>query len=120
LGESESDMKEGYLDLEEYIRLGEPDKKEKASIWRTAIGLQAVVVLGGNATGPSKCNDRTSTELRLKDALVLMPTEGGKSIYFQIAALMIEDTAIVVSPLISLMKKRNKERGVKDEIDGIR
>ena len=35
-------MKEGYLDFEEYIRQGEPDKKEKASIWRTAIGLQAV------------------------------------------------------------------------------
>ena len=35
-------MKEGYLVFEEYIRQGEPDKKEKASIWRTAIGLQAV------------------------------------------------------------------------------
>ena len=35
-------MKEGYLDFEEYIRQGEPDKKEKAFIWRTAIGLQAV------------------------------------------------------------------------------
>lgn len=35
-------MKEGYLDFEEYIRQGEPDKKEKAAIWRTAIGLQAV------------------------------------------------------------------------------
>ena len=35
-------MKEGYLDFEEYIRQGEPDKKAKASIWRTAIGLQAV------------------------------------------------------------------------------
>lgn len=35
-------MKEGYLDFEEYIQQGEPDKKEKASIWRTAIGLQAV------------------------------------------------------------------------------
>ncbi|MBQ6747432.1 MAG: Fic family protein [Bacteroidaceae bacterium] len=35
-------MKEGYLDFEEYIRQGEPDKKEKASIWQTAIGLQAV------------------------------------------------------------------------------
>ena len=33
-------MKEGYLDFEEYIRQGEPDKKEKASIWRTAIGLE--------------------------------------------------------------------------------
>ena len=35
-------MKEGYLDFDVYIRQGEPDKKEKASIWRTAIGLQAV------------------------------------------------------------------------------
>ena len=35
-------MKEGYLDFDEYIRQGEPDKKEKASIWQTAIGLQAV------------------------------------------------------------------------------
>ena len=35
-------MKEGYLDFDAYIRQGEPDKKEKASIWRTDIGLQAV------------------------------------------------------------------------------
>ena len=35
-------MKEGYLDFDVYIRQGEPDKREKASIWRTAIGLQAV------------------------------------------------------------------------------
>ena len=31
-----------YLDFDEYIRQGEPDKREKASIWQTAIGLQAV------------------------------------------------------------------------------
>ena len=34
--------KELYLDFDEYIRQGEPSQKEKASIWQTAIGLQAV------------------------------------------------------------------------------
>ena len=64
----------------------------------------------------SRQEDKISSALEGKDVLAILPTGGGKSVCFQVPAMMREGVAIVVTPLIALMKDQVQnlnDKGIK-------
>jgi ATP-dependent DNA helicase RecQ len=80
--------------------------------------LQTLNHFWGHQQFRSQQSEIINTVLNQKDAIVLLPTGGGKSLCYQLPALLLEGTSIVVSPLLALMKDQVaqlKNRGIEAE-----
>ncbi len=85
---------------------GQTDTTERSTLpGETRARLRAVLSdVWGYSTFRPLQEQAMAAVLERRDSLVVMPTGGGKSLCFQAPALLREGTAIVISPLISLMR----------------
>ncbi|MCK7559202.1 DEAD/DEAH box helicase [Chitinophaga sedimenti] len=82
----------------------------KVSVFLSRFGFtcfHTTKILGYDQFRPLQ-EDIVNSVLNGHDTLALLPTGGGKSICFQVPAMMLDGICLVVTPLIALMKDRYK------------
>ena len=78
--------------------------------------LEVLKEYWGHDSFRSKQEEIVQTALENRDVLAILPTGGGKSVCFQVPAMMREGIAVVITPLIALMKDQVQnlnDRGIK-------
>ena len=78
--------------------------------------LEVLKEIWGYDSFRSKQEEIVQTALENRDVLAILPTGGGKSVCFQVPAMMREGIAVVITPLIALMKDQVQnlnDRGIK-------
>jgi ATP-dependent DNA helicase RecQ len=78
-------------------------KKKEAGGYNIYVGLQKYF---GFSEFKGRQEEAINSLLNGKDTFVIMPTGGGKSLCYQLPAMMMSGCAIIVSPLIALMKNQ--------------
>lgn len=105
LSEGAQDIEAVPLDHSSDIAISNPLATKVKDISKTDLSEKLQAYFGFN-TFKGEQEKIVQTVLSGKDTFVIMPTGGGKSLCYQLPALVSEGVAIIVSPLIALMKNQ--------------
>ena len=98
------------------MKLCEKNPKKFLYFWAKSMPLSVLKKYWGYDNFRPMQEQIITAALQGRDVLALLPTGGGKSICFQVPAMMMEGLALVVTPLVALMKdqvQNLEDRGIR-------